>query len=252
MTNQTEKKKRKAGKRSPSYPMLSLDEAIEKAKVLWEKDKNNSIPIEAVYEHLGYRSKAGYAARVLAALKKFNLIFEKQDDILLTEEAVDLALHSPTEEHYKETVKKLALSPSIYEKLFNEYNGKLPSDANLRIKLIKDYEFNPESVDDFLTNFRRTIDFAGLSAQAGDDIKVEDVAKVDMSKLLPPKTGKDFVRGSATLVQSFDVPLMEGSKATITFDKYPLEEADVELLKKWFEVYAPAIMKKKKEGNPDS
>lgn len=47
------------------------------------------------------------------------------------------------------------------------------------------------------------------------------------------------------LTKSFDIPLMDGSKATILFDKYPLDEEDIDLLKKWFEVYAPALKKKK-------
>ncbi|MHB8772626.1 MAG: hypothetical protein ACYC7J_16655 [Syntrophales bacterium] len=163
MNNEQEKKARKAGKRSPGYPMCSLEEAVQKAKILWDKDQNNPIPIEAAYEHLGYKpSGGGYAARILAALKKYGLIYEKQNDIYLTDEAVDLALHEPSDEKYIETIKILASKPTIYAKLINDYNGNLPSNATLKIKLIKDYEFNPSSVDDFLLNFRNTIEFANL------------------------------------------------------------------------------------------
>jgi hypothetical protein len=160
-----ERKPRKPGKRSPGYPMISLDEAIQKAKILWDKDKNNDIPLAAAYEHLGYKSKGGYPARIIAALKKFELISEKQNGIKLTEEAVDLVLHEPSDERYIEIVKKLALKPTIYEKLFNEYKGSLPSDSTLKITLIKDYDFNPESVEDFISSFKKTIEFAGLSKE---------------------------------------------------------------------------------------
>jgi hypothetical protein len=158
-----EKKIRKAGKRSPVYPMISLEEAIDKAKILWENDKNNPIPLGAAYEHFGYKSISTYGARILAALKRFGLINEKDNDIILTNEAIDLMLHEPSDEKYKEIIKKMALKPVIYEKLFNEYNGQLPSDATLKRKLITDdYGFNVDKVDDFLCEFRKTIEFANL------------------------------------------------------------------------------------------
>ena len=155
-----DKKKRKSRKRSPGYPMLGLEESIQRAKILWDKDKNNPIPLEVAYKHLGYGFVGGYGGRVLAAMKHFDLISEKQDIILLTSNAVDLAIHQPSDEKYIEIVKELALKPVIYDKLFNEYKGNLPSDATLKIKLIKDYGFNPDKVDGFLTDFRKTIEFA--------------------------------------------------------------------------------------------
>ena len=161
MDSAQEKKERKArGKRSPGYPMMSLEEAIQRANILWDKDKNNPIPLKAVYEHLGYKTEGGYGGRVLAAMKHFGLIYEKQGDINLTDEAVDLAIHEASDEKYIETIKKLALKPAIYERIFNDYNGNLPSDSTLKIKLIKDYEFNPDKVNSFLSDFRRTIEYA--------------------------------------------------------------------------------------------
>ena len=121
-----ERKPRRPGKRSPGYPIISLDEAIQKARTLWNKDKNNPIHLAVAYEHLGYKSKGGYAARIIAALKKFDLISEKQNAIKLTEDAVDLALHNESDERYIEIVKKLALKPSIYETIFNKYKAILP------------------------------------------------------------------------------------------------------------------------------
>jgi hypothetical protein len=178
MNDSGEKKVLRRGKRSPGYPMISLGEAIQRAKILWDKDKNNPIPLLAAYQHLGYKTIGGYGGRVLAALKQFGLIYEKQADIILTNEAVDLALHEPHDVIYVETVKKLALKPNIYEKLFNEYGDSLPSDATLKIKLIKEYEFNPDKVDGFLSDFRKTIEYANLlSEKKGEAEKKEDETK---------------------------------------------------------------------------
>jgi hypothetical protein len=186
MDDTQEIKQRKARKRSPGYPMISLEEAIQRAKILWDEDKNNPIPIKAAYEHLGYKSEGGYGGRVLAAMKHFGLIYEKQNDINLTNEAVDLALHDPSDEIYIDTIRKLALNPAIYGKLFNECNGNLPSDATLRVKLIKEYDFNPNKVSGFLSDFRRTIEYANVGEPSIRGDKDKSLGKIDMGT--PDKT----------------------------------------------------------------
>lgn len=177
MNSDQEKKERKAGKRSPGYPMISLEEAIQKAKILWNKDTNNPMPLKVVYEHLGYKTIGGYGGRVLSALKQFGLIYEKQKDIILTDEAIYLALHEPSDEIYIKTIKKLALNPTLYDKLFNECKGQLPSDQNLKVRLIKDYGFNADKVDGFLLDFKKTIDFANL--KNSDTLTVETVPSLE-------------------------------------------------------------------------
>lgn len=218
-TSSPKKEKRKI-QRSPGYPMLSLEEAIQKIKILWDKDRNKTIPIEAAYEHLGYKTKGGYSARVIAAMKKFSLIYEKQNDIILTDEAVDLALHEPSDEIYIETIKKLALKPTIYEKLFNEYNGALPSDATLKIKLIKEYEFNPDKVGGFLSDFRKTIEFANLSGDKElKEVPLDQSSLTDMSgSSSKPKAGNQ-IQNMQTLTnierEIANYPVGRGLKARI-------------------------------------
>jgi hypothetical protein len=188
MDEKDDKKKRKSGKRSPGYPFLGLEEAIRRAMILWDKDKNNSMPIEVVYEHLGYGFVGGYGGRIIAAMKHFDLISEEKDGMKLTSNAVDLALHQPSDERYIEIVKELALKPVIYDKLFNEYKGNLPSDATLKIKLIKDYEFNPDKVDGFLSDFKKTIEFANLD-------KAEETHRTE----IPTVPGVVTAKGQGTL-----------------------------------------------------
>ena len=240
------KERKKSRVRSPGYPMIDLKEAIEKIKVLWDKDKTNSIPRDVAAKHLGYGSAEGYPGRVIAALKHFDLISMREGDIILNEKAVDLVLHSPSDKIYVDIVREIALKPTLYEELFNEYKGSLPSEATLKAKLIKDYKFNAEKVDRFINNFRSSLDFAGLlegeevETKSGE-VMIKEIAKTRIG------TGMDAV---LIKPKSFDIPLMDGSKATITFDKYPLEEEDIDFLKKWFEIYAPALKKKKSKEEP--
>ena len=244
--------------RSPGYPMIDLKEAITKAKVLWDKDKNNPIPREVAAEHLGYGSAGGHGGRVIAALKHFDLIYMKEGDIVLTEKAVDLVLHSPSDKAYIDTVKNIALNPIIYADLFNEYNGELPSDSTLKVKLIKDYKFNADKVDRFVNNFRNTISFAGLGESFEGEteylnpkdivVSPEEIAKARVQRTIETMKARTMTTGVDAILRkekSFDIPLLDGNKAKIIFDSYPLEEDDINLLKQWFEIYAPALKKKK-------
>lgn len=235
-----ERKPRKPGKRSPGYPMISLDEAVQKAKTLWDKDKNNYIPLAAAYEHLGYKSQGGYAARIIAALKKFELISEKQNAIKLTEEAVDLALHNKSDESYIEIIKKLALKPAIYEKIFNKYNGIIPSDSTLRIELIKEHQFNPESVDDFISSFRKTIEFADLSG-GNKEPEREGQAK------FPSKKEDRFV-SALELIASGKKPIIEipiplsPTELVMIKAPYPLSEGQWKQMLSILTAYKPSLV----------
>lgn len=244
METTSEKKPRKAGKRSPGYPMIGLQEAIERAKILWEKDKNNTIPMESAYEHLGYKSKGGYGARIIAALKKFELISENKSGIKLTSDAVDLMLHDPSDGHYTDVVLKLFLKPGIYERLYNEYDAQIPSDSTLRVKLIKDYGFNPDSVEDFIDGFKKTVEFAWLAEErqgphertdqpdskptGGDSL----MQKVDSP--IPEKT-----QSLPGLV--FPIPLSKRKQAAIAFESLPVEKKDIAAIKAWLELFSDSL-----------
>src|SRR3989442_6142805 len=68
-------KKATRGLRSPNFPIVSLKEAIEKVRVLYDKDRRSPMTPSVVLEHLGYaRKKSGTAGRVVSALRQFGLL----------------------------------------------------------------------------------------------------------------------------------------------------------------------------------
>jgi hypothetical protein len=227
MENKEVKKKRT---RSPGYPLIDLKEAITKALVLWEKDHQNSIPREVAYKHLGYESQGGYAGRVVSALKQFDLIIVKQGDIVLTQNAVDLALHDATDEEYKSILREIALKPAIYSKLYNEYNGSLPSDSTLRIRLVKEYGFNVDKVNGFLNTLHNTITFAGLTGLKEE----KEIGKTEMGMDANLYKKLEQVVTPKTSI-SYNIPLKNQKIATLSFSYYPCKE-DMVLIRKWLEI----------------
>lgn len=244
MESKTTKNKRL---RSPGYPLIDLKEAVHKAKILWDKDKSNSIPKEVACEHLGYQTKEGYAGRIIAALKQFGLISDKHGDIILTQDAMDLAIYEPGNQDYSDIVKRLALNPGIYDKIYNEGNANTASDSALKIKLIKDYGFHPDKVNNFLNNFRSTIAFADLLKK---EEKIEDMQTNDSNITVNADPIKGTMEISGTPIidnavpvgyQSFPVPLSKGRKAAITFESLPIEKEDVENIKKWLDLFSGTL-----------
>lgn len=237
-----EMRRKKIIKRSPGYPMISLEEALVRVRKLWKEDRNNKIHIDTVYEHLGYGAQGGYGARIIAAMKKFGLISQSKNDIALTPRAVDIMIHEPEDEEYIRAVKVTALMPDIYSKLYNEYNGVLPSDKTISVKLIKDYEFNPKKVSVLIKGFRATIKFAGLT---GEDLGEEDTDTEDNDEdILKLKRKKKKMID----VQSFNIPLLKQNTATLTFEKLPIDKGDLERIKQWIDlIAAPLVETEEKE-----
>ena len=65
---------KKAKERSPNYPGINLEAALEKARILREREGKHYAPIETVLKHWGYVPKSSGGLVALSALKKFGLI----------------------------------------------------------------------------------------------------------------------------------------------------------------------------------
>ena len=163
------------------------------------------------------------------------MISEKHGDIILTQNAKDLALHKTTDSDYTEIIKKIALKPDTYGKIYSQFNGQIPSDDILRIRLIKDLDFNVDKVAKFITVFRSTINFAGLSGpikkEERQEEMYEEVAKVKLDRNIPEKYKISI---------SYDVPLIHQNIATISFQRFP-DKQDLSILRQWLTLFENSL-----------
>ncbi len=65
-------------------------------------------------------------------------------------------------EERERLLQQAALMPPIHARLWERYGAELPSAQTLRLWLILDEGFNENSVDDFLTEYRETLEYARL------------------------------------------------------------------------------------------
>lgn len=155
--------------RSPSYPAIDLQRAIERARVLYSREKQYATPVVAVVQHWGYKALNGPAGLQIAALKKYGLLTDegaKADRrVRLTDLAVTILNH-PNDAIRAEAIRKAALEPTSHRELRERYPSHLPSDANLEWELTREQGFTENGARDFIKVYKATMAFAGLDEPA--------------------------------------------------------------------------------------
>jgi hypothetical protein len=179
--------------RSPSYPGIPLEAAIERARILWEREKRNAAPVALIMKHWGYNNPtSGTAAVNFAALKKFGLIVDEGSGISRPARLTDLALEILLNPEPAEAIRRAALNPPIHREFWTEYGVALPSDEALKWTLIQ-RGFTSSGASEFIREYRDTIAYAEL-AQADQDTELE------------PRSPTDEVKGEAGEAESIKRP----------------------------------------------
>lgn len=160
--NNESDKTKQSKHRSPNYPFIGLEEALNRLRQVSDIGRGHFISIGSARSAWNYQRNAG--DRTAAALKAYGLI-----DVRGSGEKREL---KPTEAGAKileghsqrsQLLKEAALSPEIHKELWEKYDGKLPADVVVREFLRWEKKFNPENVDKFLQQFHDTITFANLA-----------------------------------------------------------------------------------------
>lgn len=187
-SNGKQKETTTAGKRqrSPGFPSISLEDAISRLRVIYQFDKRAFTTAQTILTHLGYKGNtSGTAGRVVAALKHFGLLEEKNGQYRVSDVGFRL-LHLPEDSsERKELIKELALAPPVFARVFLNYEGDIPSDDTLKSHLIFSEKFNPDSVDHFIRVFRETIGFANPTASPYNQDESNTTPKNAMNNDVP-------------------------------------------------------------------
>jgi hypothetical protein len=166
--NATEGEIKRTKHRSPNYPMIGLRKAVERTHALNQKYKRATVPINLAQELWGYKAHSGSGNQCVAALRAYGLVHVEGDGkarrLRISDAGYRIALNSTDRQTLLE---RAALAPPLHAELWNKFKDEgIPDDELLRHYLVLDREeakFNPETVDDFIADFRDTLSFAGLA-----------------------------------------------------------------------------------------
>jgi glutaredoxin len=149
-------------KKSPRAPSISLDESVERALKIYEKERRHPTPTDVIAQNLGYKSaNNGAALSAIASLRSYGLLEKVRDGALAVSKDVEDYRFAPTSELKAQLRVQWLKAPNIFSELLEKYSSGLPSDASLRFDLIQ-RGFTPASAESTVTVFKKSIEFASF------------------------------------------------------------------------------------------
>lgn len=148
-------------KRSPSAPSMALDEALERAIKVYEKEQRHPAPTDVVAQNMGYKNaNNGASLKTIAALTSYGLLERVGPGKLAVSSDVQSYRYAPNPELKVQLLIGWLESPAVFAKLLNKYKTSLPSDSTIRFDLIQE-GFKPGTAESVLSSFKRSVEFAG-------------------------------------------------------------------------------------------
>ncbi len=141
--------------RSPEYPAISLKEAIDRVKMVYDKDYQNRLPKKVIAEHMGYKSLSGASLPVLAALAKYGLLEGRGDETRVSDLAVSIIAHAPGTPERMEALKQASALPELFAELDGRFQSGKASDQAIRSYLLTQ-KFIPSAADAAIRAYRDT------------------------------------------------------------------------------------------------
>lgn len=210
--------------RSPSFPFIPLEKALERAKAVADAHKRNPARIPVVGETWGYGSKSSGLIQTVAAMKAYGLmedIGRGEDRRIQLSDLAWRILHDTREGAKAQAIREAALKPRLIAEYAPLWLPERPSDGHCLSELHLDRGFTPEAARLFLRVFDETAAFANLVDL--DKVSADLPEPVGESPMRPVETTPSqspHPRGEP-FVMSFGPGRLRG-----TFDLTKTEEAD--------------------------
>lgn len=222
--------------RSPAYPAINLETAIQRARQLYDKEKRHPTPVLTVVRHWGYTTLNGAALGAIAALKKYGLIDDEgasEDRRANLSRLADDILMNPDPAKRAKAIQEAALRPALYREIWDKYHLDLPSDQSLLWELTRDRGFTDRGGAEFIRSYKATIAFAKLGQTLGageppaspDAQRVEDDGGEDTQDLQQERPPIRRRHPADEKAKSYSVPLIDNGVVVVE-GQFPITERD--------------------------
>ena len=159
--------------RSPAYPLIDLEKAIDCAKKLYDHAKLHEVNKAAVGESWKMSHLSGTFLGYVAALKTFGLVAssgaKEQLKYKLTKDSERIILDQTNSPEKKEAIQRAAMAPKIYQELWEKF-GKDGVDGSVEASVLSNYlildrpgpRYNPTAAKLVIKHYKSTLAFAGV------------------------------------------------------------------------------------------
>ncbi len=147
--------------RSPNYPGMDLEAAIEATRTLYDQVKRGKFTPEDATKAWGYTSASGPVRVKLAALRQFGMLEGKKGEKpTLSRLGLTFVLRNRSSREYQEALSRAAMNPPLFANAMEAKPNA--SDSALREWLLMDQNFSDEGAGRFVEVFRSTNQLVGL------------------------------------------------------------------------------------------
>jgi len=177
--------------RSPGYPSISLNEAIEIVEKIFSKVRQNIVDREAAVKDMGYSGLTGQSSKMLSNLAHFDLIEKAgKGGVRVTDIAVKI-LHPHSIQEKRMALNQAAFSPELFADIKENAPDGFVSENSLRATLMRQ-GFSSVAVQPAIRSYMETYDFLreekAIESHSGlvqADSFSEDRADADVGIQLP-------------------------------------------------------------------
>ncbi|MCI0557696.1 MAG: hypothetical protein MN733_04320 [Nitrososphaera sp.] len=219
-------------RRSPSYPILSLEDAIAQIRVIYEERRLPGRP-DVILKHLNLTAESGSANRILSALRQYELLEDRPGGVLhVSDAAFKIIALSDGNPERAQAIRDAALKPVIVREVLKAYPDGLPFETNLHDFLVNDKAFNPDAVSFFSKVLPANLAFAHIrewAHPAVDDTKGESVLSVGAAVATGSQTRAAIAEPPAEISTPYTYPLSKNCMGIVRFRGQPTI-ADIERL----------------------
>lgn len=225
--NQTAKKK------SPRAPSITLEDAIERALKVYDKERRNPAPIDVIAQNMGYKdSKNGAALAILASLKYYGLLEKIGVGMLAVSKDIEAYKFAPNDQLKTNQIIKWLKTPPVFLELLEKYQAGLPSDATLKFELIQ-MGFSPEAANSCLQAFIRSVGYAHYFDQPTQN----DTPYLDSNSVVALENRSDNFAGDALPPPSNRTQPITASVLSEEIDRIPVRLSGGR--RAWIEIPSP-------------
>ncbi len=152
--------------RSPNYPGIDLEAAIDFAGQLYSVVKRGEFRPEDAARAWGYSSASGPVRSRVGALRQYGIVEGKKgSNPRLSRAGQGFVVRTRASREYRDALRVAALAPPLFREVHDTKSGA--SDGAIREYLLLDKNFTEDGADTFVEVYRSSLRLAGLDE---DDI----------------------------------------------------------------------------------
>lgn len=213
--------------RSPGYPGIPLNKAIEIVKILYDRVRTNAVDREAAVKDLGYSGLTGQSSKILSDLAHYGLLEKAgKGGVRVTDTAARILFpHSLSER--VDALREAAYAPELFAQIRSNWPDGHVSENALRSWLMR-AGFSSVALHPVIKSYMETYAFLqqenateSYDAPNQSALNPEDRASADVGIQLPAVRPEPPVSPPPPILQPSGVPIMAGERVVFVEESGP-------------------------------